>query len=124
MSERNTCDCGGALSFDATREGTTCGGLHLIGALVCGVCKSTFITKRSVTGGGKWTVASSGRSLVADGVKLRSDKTDGDLGRLLARIARLPDLEAALCSIARGAAEPAEIARRALECPYAEPGAS
>ena len=100
-----------------TIEGETVGGNHLIGWDVCSACGLQLIIRRAVPGGGKWSVSSSGRSLVADGTKLRLEagKWKGDQRRLLERIARLPDLEAALREIARGAADPAAVARRALE---------
>ena len=110
------CECGGALAFDATVEGETVGGLHLIGWDVCTECRKAWLSRRGVPGGGKWAVASSGRSVVADSVKLRAEAGQGDPRRLLERIARLPSLEAALREIARGAADPAAVARRALEC--------
>lgn len=112
--ERETCECGGALVFDPTIEGTTCGGLDLIGWDVCALCGLTLISRRAVTGGGQWSVAPSGRSMVADGTKLRAEPGSGDTRRLLERIARLPDLEAALREIARGAESPREIARGAI----------
>lgn len=112
--ERETCECGGALVFDPTIEGTTCGGLDLIGWDVCASCGLTLISRRATVGGGEWAVASSGRSMVASGVKLRAESGQGDPRRLLERIARLPDLESALREIARGAADPVAVARRAL----------
>lgn len=112
--ERETCECGGALVFDPTVEGTTCGGLDLIGWDVCASCGIILISRRGVTGGGQWSVAPSGRSIVTDGVKLRAEAGQGDTRRLLERIARLPDLEAALREIARGSADPVAVARRAL----------
>lgn len=112
--ERENCECGGALVFDPTIEGKTCGGLDLIGWDVCASCGLILISRRAVTGGGKWAVAPSGRSMVADGVKLRAEAGQGEQSRLLERIARLPDLEAALREIARGAADPVAVARRAL----------
>jgi hypothetical protein len=117
MSDLTHCDCGADLVFDPTYEGMTCGGLHLIGALVCAPCNVALITRRTIQGGGKWAVASSGRSMVADGTKLRVEGERGAASptKLLERIARLPDFEAALRSIARGDAGPAVIARRALE---------
>lgn len=113
-SDEEVCECGGALVFDPTIEGETVGGLHMIGWDVCATCRKAWISRRGVPGGGKWAVASSGRSLVADGVKLRAEAGQGDPRKLLERIARLPDIEAALREIARGAADPAEVARRAL----------
>lgn len=117
MNDETTCGCGGALVFDPTIEGKTCGGNHLIGWNVCDKCRRITVSKRGAPGGGAWSVSPSGRSMVADGVKIRLEagKWKGDHRRLLERIARLPDLESALREIARGAADPVAVARRALE---------
>lgn len=113
--EPTECPCGGAFVFDPTVEGETCGGLHLIGWLICSSCGESCVTKRGRVAGGKWTVATSGRSMVADGVKLRAEAEKGaEPQRVLERISRLPDLENALLAIARGDANAADIAKRAL----------
>lgn len=109
--------CGGAYVFDPLLEGVTVGGNHLIGWLVCQRCKGTCITRRAVPGGG-WKLAGGGRSIDADGIRLRAEGGGGfNTPKVMARIARLPALEAALRSIARGDADPVAIARAALELP-------
>lgn len=103
--------CGGAYAFDPLIEAYTVGGNHLIGWLVCDRCGGTCITRRARPGGA-WRLATSGRSIDAGGIRLRAE--GGDAAAVMARIARLPDLEAALRSIARGDADPVAIARAAL----------
>lgn len=110
-ADDTACHCGGTLVFDPTVEGETLGGLHVAGGNRCTRCKAQTLSKRSVPSGG-WKLATSGRSLDAGGVRLRAD---GDGTAVMARIVRLPDLEAALRAIARGDADPMEIARKALE---------
>lgn len=114
-AEDTTCivaGCGGAYAFDPLLEGETVGGNRLIGWLVCDRCGGTCITRRAVAGGA-WRLATSGRSIDAGGIRLRAE--GGDAAAIMARIARLPDLEAALRRIARGEADPAALARAALE---------
>lgn len=105
------CECGGALVFDPLREGDTVGGLHLIGALVCQRCPKATISRHSRPAGA-WKLATSGRSIDADGIRLRAE--GGDATAVMARIAKLPDLERALRAIARGDFDPTSIARAAL----------
>ena len=101
----NCPDCGGLYVFDPLVEGETCGGLYRVGWLVCAGCGRTCVTRRGFVGG-PFKVAKSGRSVDADGFRLRADG-QGDPTALMARIARLPDLEAALRAIARDTTEPA-----------------
>lgn len=109
--------CGGAYSFDPTIEGVTVGGNNLVGWLVCDRCGGICITRRGLPGG-TWKLAASGVSIDAGGVRLRAE--GGAIARdytvaLMARIARVPALEAALRAIARGEGDPVAIARAALE---------
>lgn len=101
------CDCGGAYASDAHLEGETCGGLHRVGWLVCQACGATCVTRRGRTEGA-WTLASSGRSVDAGGVRLRGDG-DG-AAAVMARLVRLPELE----SIARAAARGEDVRERAM----------
>lgn len=116
-AEPTTCEadgCGGALTFDPTIEGTTCGGNHLAGWLACDRCGGIFITLRA-TPSASWKVTGSGRAIdVGGGCRLRADGGGAAVPAVMARIARLPDLERALRAIARGDADPAAIARAAL----------
>jgi hypothetical protein len=114
-ADETHCGCGGALAFDPLREGVTLGGLHLVGALVCGTCGSELLSRLSRPGGG-WKLATSGRSIDAGGIRLRAEGAGGfDTPAVMARIARLPDLEAALRKIARGEGDAVAVAMAALE---------
>lgn len=113
-ADETVCDCGGALVFDATIEGETAGGIRRAGWLRCDRCGDVTISRRGVSADA-WKVTSSGRSVDADGCRLRAD--GGDPGPVMARVARVPALEAALRSIARGDADPVAIARGALAVP-------
>jgi hypothetical protein len=103
--------------FDPLLEGETVGGLHIVGWMRCTGCgKGWHAGRRGIVGGGKWRVTSSGRSVDADGVRLRAETSEGvDVARLMRRLARLPELEAALREIARGCADPAAVARAVIE---------
>ena len=114
--EATHCDCGGAYAFDATLEGETCGGVQRAGWLVCSSCGATCVTRRGCEVGG-WTISSSGVSINVPGGRLRMEGRGADNAAVMRRIARLPDLEAALRAIARGDADPVAIARGALEVP-------
>lgn len=106
--------CGGALTFDAAIEGTTCGGNHLAGWLVCDRCRGIFLTLRA-TPAASWKVTGSGRAIdVGGGCRLRADGGGAATPAVMARIARLPDLERALRTIARGEGDAVELARAAL----------
>lgn len=119
-AERTHCECGAPFRFDPTIEGETCGGLYRVGWLVCTApgCARTSVSKRG-HGGGSWKIAASGRSIDAGDIRLRAEggkKGDAiDPTGVMQRIARLPDLEAALRKIARGDGDAAAIARAALE---------
>lgn len=112
IADETACDCGGTLVFDATIEGDTVGGIRRAGWLRCDQCGEITISRRGASADA-WKLTSSGRSVDADGCRLRAD--GGDPGPVMVRVARVPALEAALRRIARGEAEPAEIARLALE---------
>lgn len=107
---RTRCPADGApTTFDPELVGDTCGGLTLRGWDRCGHCGGIWVSRRGVPwrggvgGDGRWRIASSGRSLDADGTRLRAEgrKTDG-VATLMARIARLPAFEIALEQIASG----------------------
>jgi len=119
IPERTHCECGGPFRFDPLIEGETCGGLHRIGWLICDACGETSVTKRGVTAGG-FKLAGGGRSLDADGFRVRAEG-DGDPSRLMARLARLPDLEAALRQVAHRAGGDAAIRALALAALGGEP---
>jgi hypothetical protein len=82
-------------------EGETCGGLHLIGWLLCDACGETSVSKRGVPAD-VFQLAGSGRSLDACGFRVRAEGT-GNPAALMARLARVPALEAALRQIAHRA---------------------
>lgn len=117
-AESTTCEaegCGGALTFDPTIEGYTCGGNFLAGWLVCDRCGGIFLTLRAQPAAA-WRVAGGGRSIdVGGGCRLRADGGGAAVPAVMARIARLPELERALRAIARGDGDPVAIARAALE---------
>ena len=98
-AEPTLCDCGHPWRFDPTLEGETCGGLMRAGWLVCDGCKDTRVTRRGRTVG-KFKLAKSGRSLDADGFRLRAEG-EGDPSELMTRLARLPELETLARMVAR-----------------------
>jgi hypothetical protein len=113
-------DCGGPLTFDPAWEGETVGGVKLAGALRClGAegntegCGMSWLSRRAVTSE-SWKLAKGGRSVDAGGTRIRCE-AGADAERLMARVARLPELERALRVIAAGAADAAAVARAALE---------
>ena len=107
--------CGGAYTFDPLLEGETCGGNQLVGWLVCDRCGGMCITRRARPGGA-WKLAASGVSIEAGRVRVRAEGSGAReyTQALMARIVRVPHLEAALRAIARGDADPEAIARAAL----------
>lgn len=112
MTDPTHCSCGALFIFDPLLEGETCGGLRRIGWLTCSAsCGQTCVSKRGTTAGA-WKLAASGRSIDVGGSRLRAE--GGDAAAVLARIVRLPELEAALRQIARGEGDAAAIARAAL----------
>jgi hypothetical protein len=94
------CDCGGALTFDPAAEGETCGGLLRAGANVCGACGKLWLSRRGHTVD-TWRLNKGGRSVDAGGTRIRCEATP-NAPALMARIARLPELERALRAIAAG----------------------
>lgn len=105
--------CGGALKFDPLLEGETVGGLVLVGWMVCSTCGKEWHARRLAKTADSWRLVSSGRSVDADGTRIRAE-SGGDVKRTMARIARVPDLERALRQIASGCADPAKVAALAL----------
>lgn len=86
--------CAKPMPFDASKRGLTVGGLELVGWLgCCGIYRITKCGKVADQAGGTWTVAKSGRSLDAGGVRLRAEGAGAAAAALMERIARLPDLE-------------------------------
>jgi ribA/ribD-fused uncharacterized protein len=115
-----TC-CNELTTWDENSVGTTCGGLEVIGAYVCGVCGTSFLGKAShptdPNESEVWKMNKGGRSVDIGQVRLRAESTrsDVDIPSLMTRIARLPRLEQALRTIAAGARDSAGVARRALD---------
>lgn len=99
LSDPDRCECGGAFVFDPALEGETCGGLHRIGWLHCDRCPATCVSKRGRSAD-VWALNSSGRSVDAGGVRVRGDG-DG-MAEVMARVARVPELEALARAAARG----------------------
>lgn len=113
-AEHTTCpDCGGALAFDPTAIGTTCGGLELEGWLFCDACSKGWISTRSKPVE-RWTMVRGGRSIDTGTTRLRAESGAG-VEALMIRVARLPDLERALRRIAAGEGDAAAIAAGALK---------
>ena len=46
-ADLDACTCGGALRWDPDVRGETCGGMHLVGGLVCAACGTAFISEKS-----------------------------------------------------------------------------
>jgi hypothetical protein len=105
--------CGAQLRPDIAVIATTQGGLELQGWLVCtfAPCGLAHLASfgRPVE---RWKVSRGGRSVDTGSTRIRFE--DAGPG-LVERVARLPDLERALRTIAAGAADPAAVARAALE---------
>lgn len=104
------------LFWNPNFRGTSCGGLDLVGALVCDACGAAFLTKQSRPADDvDWRLAKGGRSLDAGSIRIRAEaKGGGDVAAVMARIVRLPELERALREIANGAPNAFELARAAL----------
>lgn len=112
---RSECDCGAPVAFDAAREGETCGGLAVIGAYVCTAgCGRAYLAPGTVAAESEtWRVNKGGRSVDTGKVRLRAEGR-GEVEHLMARIARVPDLERALKRIAAGEPGAAAIAQAVL----------
>jgi hypothetical protein len=106
-------DCGQVPTFDPLAEGITCGGVAVAGAMVCDCGPA--VCRQSVASG-PWSLAKSGRSVDADGTRIRCEAAP-NAAALMARVARLPELERALRAIAAGAPDAAAVARAALGQP-------
>jgi uncharacterized membrane protein len=119
----NACDCGADLRFDAEASGTSCGGLELRGALVCVAgCGRLYIAPGSVPAdSAAWKLAKGGRSVDTGRMRLRVEGRGAEVEDVLARVARLPELERALKRIAAGEGPAAEIAAAVLARPAPEP---
>lgn len=93
--------------FDPDLVGETVGGLMRTGWNRCPKCGGIWLAKQGREGGGPWKLTNSGRSLEADGVRLRAEKKGAAdrVPELMRRIARLPELERALREIAEIAAK-------------------
>jgi hypothetical protein len=85
--------CGAVMAWDPARTGTTCGGLEIAGALVC--CGNVMVSYLSKPADAiRWSLAKGGRSLNAGGIRVRAEGRAGDdVGALMARLLRLPELE-------------------------------
>lgn len=96
-----TC-CDQLLRFDPRARGLTVGGLALIGWNLCDVCGKGYLAKgfSRVDDGssGAWQLAKGGRSLTAGSIKLRAEggAPARDVAALMARIVKLPDMEATI----------------------------
>lgn len=94
----NCSECGAVLAFDATMRGTTCGGLDLVGWRVCACGAPPTLCRRSMTADAiDWRLAGGGRSLHAGPFKVRVEAgghRGGDVTALMARLVRVPELEA------------------------------
>lgn len=86
------CDCGGDLKFDPDLVGNTCGGLTRIGWNVCVKCGKGWYSSKGTVHEGKWKLAGGGRSVETGVGRIRVDGAK-DAEKLMARIAKLPELE-------------------------------
>lgn len=104
MIEPSCPECGATLVFHADVVGETCGGLALRGWMWCEACAKHWLAPKGmativegIASGDEWTLAKGGRSLNCGGVRIRAEgKTNTSSGALMARIQRLPFLEAVL----------------------------
>lgn len=88
------CDeCGAIMAFDPLARGTTCGGLDIVGALVC--CGRSFVCRLSKPADAlDWRLAKGGRSMTAGGIKVRADSGSAEeVETLMKQIVSLPALE-------------------------------
>lgn len=114
---RDTCDCGAPVTFDADRAGETCGGLAVVGAYVCSACDRAYLAPGTVAAeSATWKLTKGGRSVDTGKLRLRAEGR-GDVERVMARVARLPDLERALKRIAAGEPDARQIASAAIHQP-------
>jgi hypothetical protein len=93
----DACPCGQPLAFDPAYRGTTVAGLDLVGAMVCAACGHAELRKglSREAEAVDWSLAKSGRSINAGGLRIRVDG-QGDVAGLMARIVQLPALEVEL----------------------------
>lgn len=92
--------CGAKTSHDPNMVGLTCGGLWVRGALVCAKCGQMFLSPASKPCDAPvWTISGGGRSVDIGTGRLRFGAVKVETGErldvrgLMARIARLPDIE-------------------------------
>ena len=89
------CDCGALMTFDPEARGLTCGGLNVVGFMVCIPCGVTLVCNKSAPADPvDWALAKGGLSVTCGGIKIRAEKGDRDtVLEVMARISRLPELE-------------------------------
>jgi hypothetical protein len=90
--------CDAPLVLDPHKTGQTCGGLALKGWMHCATCGHYWLASASARAVAsiEWTLAKGGHSLNCGGVRIRAEKSAERPGALMARIQRLPLLEAVL----------------------------
>lgn len=110
--------CGAPLRLDLEWEGTTCGGLDVVGGLVCNKCGQAYLCHRTHSRE-VWKISGGGRSMDVGAMRVRSEKGGkaDDVQALFQRLVRLPELERALRAIAKGAPDARELARATLGDP-------
>lgn len=97
--------CGARMAFEPTKRGTTCGGLDLVGWMRCpnGCGKDEpsegylLCNKSRPADAVEWRIAKSGVSCTAGGMKVRVEAAQHareDIVGVMARIVRVPELEA------------------------------
>jgi hypothetical protein len=127
-----TCECGQPLRFDAAAAGLTVGGLHRRGWWICAACGRGYLPDRATLAAHRadieaaeanaqrsepWALAKGGLSLTAGGIKVRAEAKGGDVRELMARLVRLPELEAEVATLRaelQRRAEPTRLERAAL----------
>lgn len=89
------CDqCKQPMTFDATLRGMTCGGIELVGWMTCTCGAPSLLCPKSKPADAvDWRLAKSGASIHAGRYKIRAENAPG-VQELMARIVRLPELEA------------------------------
>ena len=98
VPNEETC-CGRSLRVDPDRQGETCGGLAVKGALVCDVCGAAYaartISMPAKADSTAWTLTTAGRSLNCGGIRVRAEgKAEaGEVEALMERLQKLPELE-------------------------------